>query len=248
VLVSSYASLFQKRGFVPYLIAEFLGVINDNILRMTLGLMALSVGSESQDAVSALGVSAVGAVFMIPFLLFSGIAGHIADSFNKRNVLIATKSLEVLTMLLGLIIIPLGIFWLNLLLLFLLATQATFFSPAKYGFLPEIFTEQQLSRANGVVEMSSYTGIVLGLFFGGVLYNNYATQELTMAYILFAISIVGTTFIFWAPKTSYPGVRQKISYNPWATVIAGARKIHANKMLSLTVGGILVELTAVASW
>jgi acyl-[acyl-carrier-protein]-phospholipid O-acyltransferase/long-chain-fatty-acid--[acyl-carrier-protein] ligase len=238
VLVSSYASLFQKRGFVPYLIAEFLGVINDNILRMTLGLMALSVGSESQDAVSALGVSAVGAVFMIPFLLFSGIAGHIADSFNKRNVLIATKSLEVLTMLLGLIIIPLGIFWLNLLLLFLLATQATFFSPAKYGFLPEIFTEQQLSRANGVVEMSSYTGIVLGLFFGGVLYNNYATQELTMAYILFAISIVGTTFIFWAPKTSYPGVRQKISYNPWATVIAGARKIHANKMLSLTVGGI----------
>jgi acyl-[acyl-carrier-protein]-phospholipid O-acyltransferase / long-chain-fatty-acid--[acyl-carrier-protein] ligase len=240
VLTSSYVNLLKKKGFAFYLVGEFLGVINDNILRMTLGLMALTFGVDkaTPDAVSAMGVSLVGAVFIIPFLVFSGIAGSLADRYNKRIVLIVTKSLEVATMLLALAILPLGIFWLNLVLLFLLATQAAFFSPAKYGFLPEIFTEQQLSRANGIVEMTTYTGIVLGLFLGGLLYSHLADQQLAMAYILLLVSVVGTICMFGSPRTSYPGVKQSVSFNPWSTIITGSRKIYSNTMLVLTVSGI----------
>jgi len=240
VIASSYVNLLKRKGFPFYLIAEFLGVVNDNILRMVLGLMALHVGlvPGSQDAVSAMGVSMVGAVFIIPYLLFSGIAGNIADHFNKRNVLIIAKSLEVFTMFLALFVLPLENFWMNLVILFLLATQSTFFSPAKYGFLPEIFSEQELSRANGVVEMSTYTGIVLGLFFGGLLFSHFAHEQHILAYIMFFISIVGTAAIFAAPQTTYPGIKQRLSYNPWASIVAGSKKIYANTMLSLTVGGI----------
>ncbi|MBP6986635.1 MAG: MFS transporter, partial [Alphaproteobacteria bacterium] len=172
MIASSYVSLLRKPGFASYLIAEFLGVMNDNILRMTLSYMALSIGfvTGAENAVSAMGVAIVGAIFIIPFLLFSGIAGNIADRYNKRTVLIFTKSAEIFTTLLAIFIMPYEIFWLNLIVLFLFATQSTFFSPAKYGFLPEIFTEQELSRANGIVEMSVYTGIILGLFLGGVLF------------------------------------------------------------------------------
>ncbi len=237
---SSYVTLLKKQGFAYYLVAEFLGVINDNILRMTLGLMALTIGTHegAPDAVSAMGVAVVGAVFISPFMLFSGIAGNLADLFNKRMVLIVTKSFEVFTMLLAIVILPMGIFWMNLILLFLLATQAAFFSPAKYGFLPEVFTEQELSRANGIVEMSTYTGIVLGLFFGGVLYSHFMNQQRTMAYIMLAISILGTIFIFGAPRTNYPGVKQELPLNPFASIIAGSRKIYASTVLYLTVGGI----------
>jgi len=233
-------TLLKKQGFAYYLVAEFLGVINDNILRMTLGLMALTIGTHegAPDAVSAMGVAVVGAVFISPFMLFSGIAGNLADLFNKRMVLIVTKSFEVFTMLLAIVILPMGIFWMNLILLFLLATQAAFFSPAKYGFLPEVFTEQELSRANGIVEMSTYTGIVLGLFFGGVLYSHFMNQQRTMAYIMLAISILGTIFIFGAPRTNYPGVKQELPLNPFASIIAGSRKIYASTVLYLTVGGI----------
>lgn len=240
VLTSSYVNILKKKGFPQYLIAEFLGVINDNILRMTLGMMALKGGfvTGSQDAVSAMGVSVVGAVFIIPFILFSGIAGNIADRYNKRTVLIVTKNLEVLTMVLALIILPMEVFWLNLILLFLLATQATFFSPAKYGFLPEIFSEQDLSRANGIVEMSTYTGIVLGLFLGGLLFSLFAHAQHILSYILFTLSVIGAAFVFASPHTTYPGANHKISYNPWSSIIAGSKKIYANTMLSLTVGGI----------
>lgn len=237
---SSYGELLKKQGFAFYLLAEFLGVVNDNILRMVLGLMALTMdyGLENHSAVSAMGVSIVGAVFMVPFLIFSGIAGSIADRYNKRSVLIVTKSLEVVTMLLALVIMPMGVFWLNLVLLFLLATQAAFFSPAKYGFLPEVFTEQELSRANGIVEMSTYTGIVLGLFLGGYLYGHYASSHLSLAYILLAISLVGTAFIFGAPRTPFPGVKQALSFNPFKSIILGSKKIYKNTFLTLTVGGI----------
>ena len=46
-------------------------------------------------------LSLVGAVFMLPFFLFSGYAGHVADVFSKRNVLVVTKAFEIFAMVLG---------------------------------------------------------------------------------------------------------------------------------------------------
>ncbi|MBP6986482.1 MAG: MFS transporter, partial [Alphaproteobacteria bacterium] len=127
---------------------------------------------------------------------------------------------------------------LNLIVLFIFATQSSFFSQAKYGFLPEIFTEQELSRANGIVEMSVYTGIILGLFLGGVLFEQFRDNQQVIAYILFGLSLVGTLSILRAPPTAYQGIKQKLSYNPWSVIIHGAKKIYASKMLLLTVSGI----------
>lgn len=237
----TYKKILKKKGFPFYLTAEFLGALNDNILRMILGLMALEVGLDhgAQDVVSSLGVSAVGAVFILPYLLFSGVAGHLADVYNKRKVLIVTKTLEVFTMLLGLVILPLDIFWLSLLLLFLLATQAAFFSPAKYGILPEIFSERSLSRANGIVEMTTYSAIIFGLFIGGLLYHFFQAQKLYIACFLMLIALIGWAAIFWAPHTPYPGTAKRMSMNPWETIISGVKKILVHKRLILTVSGII---------
>ena len=55
--------------------------------------------------------------------------------------------------------------------LFLIALQATFFSPAKYGILPEMLPDRDLSRANGVLEMSTFVAIVLGTAVGGFMFD-----------------------------------------------------------------------------
>src|SRR5262249_57058091 len=98
----------------------------------------------------------VGVVFILPFLLFSGYAGQVADRFNKRTVLIVTKALEIVAMALA--VVALYAHSLNgmLVVLFLLALQATFFSPAKYGIVPEVLPDGELSRANGLLEMSTF--------------------------------------------------------------------------------------------
>src|SRR4029078_6587149 len=105
------------------------------------------------------------------FLLFSGYAGQLADVYSKRTVLIVSKSLEIVAAGLGLAAFALGHLQLTYVVLFLIALQATFFSPAKYGILPEVLPYSDLSRANGVLEMSTFAAIVLGTAIGSVLFD-----------------------------------------------------------------------------
>src|SRR6202000_778184 len=89
----------------------------------------------------------------------------------------------------------------NLLLvvLFLLATQATFFSPAKYGILPEAFGEAQISRANGLVELTTFVAIVVGTSFGSALYEHWKHAPLTLGLAMLGFAVLGTLFCLHIP-------------------------------------------------
>src|SRR6266852_2805184 len=157
---SSYKELVKSGGFQSFLWTQFLGAYNDNVYKIVVSLLAVEIGDRNGKGGEYL--SLAGVVFIVPFLLFSGYSGHLADVFNKRRVLIATKSLEVISM--GLAIPALVSQRLDLMMavLFLLALQATLFSPAKYGILPEMLPDRDLSHANGLLEMSTFVAIVVG--------------------------------------------------------------------------------------
>ena len=116
-------------------------------------------------------LSLVGIVFILPFLLFSGYAGDLADTQSKRTVLVVTKSLEIVAAGFGLIAFAAGHLNLTYVVLFLISLQATFFSPAKYGILPEILPDADLSRANGMLEMSTFVAIVAGTAIGSLMFD-----------------------------------------------------------------------------
>src|SRR5262249_15739008 len=143
--VGTYRQTLGNRGFQPFLWTQFLGAFNDNLFKMAVSLLAVhaaTAGKAGRD------LSLVGVVFVLPFLLFSGYAGQVADVFSKKRVLVVTKSLEIVAAGLGLAAFLIGYLQLTYLVLFLIALQATFFSPAKYGILPEILPDRDLSRAN----------------------------------------------------------------------------------------------------
>ena len=148
------------------LTAQFLGSFNDNFFKMVVSLFAVSATGETGGGA----LSLIGAIFILPFLLFSGYAGHVADVYSKRSVLIATKLLEVVTMAVGLVAFLSGQFSFLLVVLFLLALQATFFSPAKYSILPELVDARDLARANGLLEMCNFLAIILGTALGSILF------------------------------------------------------------------------------
>ena len=74
----------------------------------------------------------------LPFLLFSGYSGHLADAISKRKVLIGVKVFEIFAMVLGLAAFFSTRIELMLFVLFLMALHSTVFSPAKYGIVPEM--------------------------------------------------------------------------------------------------------------
>src|SRR4051794_31277144 len=128
---AGYSALLTDSRFEAFLWTQFLGAFNDNVYKMIVSLVSVRMAAE---AAGSSYLALAGAVFVIPFLLFAGYAGQLADRFSKTRVLQVTKSFEIVAMLMGIAALMTGRIDLLLLVLFLLATQANFFSPAKYGF------------------------------------------------------------------------------------------------------------------
>ena len=156
-------TLRGDRSFWSFAATQFLGAFNDNAFKQMILLVAV-------DASSSGGFQAIASgLFALPFILFSGVAGWLSDRHGKREIIVWMKVAEVVVMGLGVLAFMIGNISFLLAILFLMGTQSAFFGPAKYGILPEMLSESNLSPANGVVAMTTFLSIILGMASGGFL-------------------------------------------------------------------------------
>ncbi len=144
---------------------QFLGAFNDNLFKQLILLLALKMADRDLQPVAM-------AIFSIPFLLLSGVAGFLSDRHSKRTIIVASKVAEIGVMSLGLVaFLCFGQFGFAGLLavLALMATQSTFFGPGKYGILPEMLRATDLPRANGIILMTTFLAIIFGTAAAGYL-------------------------------------------------------------------------------
>src|ERR1051326_996462 len=194
MVASSYREVLKPVGFQSFLWTQFLGAYNDNVYKILVSLLAVEIGARNGHGSEYL--SLAGVIFITPFLLFSGYSGYLADAFNKRRVLIATKSLEVVSMSLAIPALVSHRIDLMMAVLFLLALQATLFSPAKYGILPEMLPDRDLSRANGLLEMSTFVAVVIGTSSGTFLFSAWKHQPWKIGAVMLGVAVAGTLTSF----------------------------------------------------
>ena len=157
-------------SFAGYLTTQFLGAFNDNLFKQLLLLLAIPTAAQiaAGEGTDSQGVATI--VFGLPFVLFSGVAGFLADKHGKRTIMFAAKVAEIGVMGLGLAAfyyapqIGFAGLWT---VLFLMGLQSTFFGPAKYGILPEMLRPDALPRANGLVLMTTFVAIIIGTALAG---------------------------------------------------------------------------------
>src|SRR5216117_1997924 len=207
----SYRDTLTRPGLQPFLWTQFLGAFNDNLFKIVVSLVAVHAASGAD---SGRALSLVGAIFILPFLLFSGYAGQVADIYSKRTVLVVTKSLEIVATGLGLLAFVLGRLEITYVVLFLFALQATFFSPAKYGILPEMLPDSELSRANGVLEMTTFAAIVLGTAFGSFMFDAWHHRLFLVGIIVVLIAVAGTGLSFRIPDVRAASPGRRVTVNP----------------------------------
>src|ERR1043166_4181155 len=186
---SGFARLLKNRGFQAFLWTQFLGAFNDNIYKMIVSLRAVHVAAGTNASSQYLALT--GAVFVIPFLLFSGYSGHLADAISKRTVLISVKAFEIFAMALGFAAFFSHRIELMLVVLFLMARHSTIFSPAKYGIVPEMLGDKDLSRANALLEMSTFVAIILGTSIGSFLFTMWKYQPWKMGVATVVVAAAG---------------------------------------------------------
>ena len=184
------------RGFLSLLAAQFCGAVNDNVLKQILVFMVgsgLWVGKLGQG-----GAGYVALCLTVPFILVSGFAGQVADRHSKQRVMFFVKVTEIPIAFLAGIGFYLQNLWLTLAAFLALATQSSFFGPAKNGVIPELVEEADLSRANGMINMLTNIAIILGTIIGGPISDMYFPKGDSVSAVrwapgvaLVAVAIVG---------------------------------------------------------
>ncbi|MHC4616504.1 MAG: acyl-[ACP]--phospholipid O-acyltransferase [Planctomycetota bacterium] len=176
------------RSFRWFNATQFLGVLNDNIFRLLVILFLIRLkGREQATNVGAI----VGAIFVVPFLLFSAFAGKLADRHSKRNIIVAAKVAEVVLMVIGCVVFMLHSAAAVYAVFFLMAAQSAFFGPSKYGIVPELVATEQLSRANGLLKALTYSAIVIGAASGIMLSQAMGGHYALTGLVCVAIAAVG---------------------------------------------------------
>jgi acyl-[acyl-carrier-protein]-phospholipid O-acyltransferase/long-chain-fatty-acid--[acyl-carrier-protein] ligase len=233
--VSSYRETLRHRGFQPFLWTQFLGAVNDNLFKIVVTMLAVGGASAASEGRA---VALVGALFILPFLLFSGYAGQLADAFSKRTVLVVTKMLEVVVMGLGLVALAAGHLEAAYAVLFLMALHSTFFSPAKYGILPETLPESELSRANGLLEMSTFVAIVIGTAAGGFLFDVWRDRLWLIGALALVLAVVGLASSVGIRRVPAAAPHQRIDWNPFGEIRDGMVRLWGDRVLWPTVIGL----------
>lgn len=234
------------------LLAQFFGAFNDNAWKiMVFTLATRGIASAANlEASSQLQATLTLLLFLIPMLIFSIPAGAIADRMSKRSVIIGTKLLEVVLMAgatLSLAVAPLHL-TLPYLLLAMMGAQSALFGPAKYGIMPEVLSESDLSRGNGLLEMWSMLAIIIGTGLGPTLLAADKAGKLPHwswlgPFWLTLLSIIGLIGAFTVPKVA---PASKESHGMLQTVKRAWNAAHRDKVLWVAILGNIAYWVAIS--
>ena len=165
---SQFALLKTKR-FLPLFMTQFLGAFNDNVFKNALIILITYFAADKLGVDSRILVTAAAGLFILPFFLFSALAGQLVDKFEKSGFIRRIKILEIILMILASIGFYMENVTILMTVLFMMGVQSAFFGPVKYSILPDILKKDELIGANALVEAGTFLAILLGTILGGVL-------------------------------------------------------------------------------
>ena len=224
-----------QRSFWSLIVTQFQGAFSDNALKnlVLFGVVAMGLPEGQRERLAVL----VGALFSIPFILFSMAGGYLADKYSKRSVTIGTKAFEILVMLVALAGLASGNLMVQLAAVFLISTQAALFGPSKYGLLPELVSQERLSWGNGVLELGTFLAIITGTMAAGFLSEAFSGRQFWSGSILVGLAAAGlwTSLGILRVPPADPGKTFRL--NPLSDLAQKVRYIRDDRVLFLAVLG-----------
>ncbi|QBR84054.1 MFS transporter [Legionella israelensis] len=191
--------LLRKQHFLPLFLTQFFGAFNDNAFKLAM-LTLISYNLSHSQVQSERYQAIAGALFTLPFFLFSATAGQIADKLDKAKMSRYLKGFELLLMMIG----GMGLYFGHIALLMITLTgmgiHSSFFGPIKYAILPDHLPKSSLLGATGLIESSTFLAILLGTTLGTLaIGTDKGSTYLAILLTNFA-AVAGLTSSFFIPK------------------------------------------------
>ena len=230
-------TLLKQRRFAPFFWTQFLGAGNDNHFKFAFTVMVTYQLQVSWLTPQMAGL-VIGALFILPFLLFSATSGQITDKYDKTRVIRFVKNLEI-----GIMVLAAYGFWIAspyvlLACVFLMGLHSTIFGPVKFAYLPQHLNERELTGGNGMVEMGTFVAILLGQVAGGLL---VAIPEVGRHYVAFAciaLALIGRVTAQAVPASPSTDPELVINWNPVTETWRNLQLAHANIVVFRSLLGI----------
>src|SRR4051795_6198481 len=121
-----------KRRFLPLFVTQSFGAFNDNLFKTAM-VMLVTYHLYQDPAHEASFNAIAGALFILPFFLFSALAGQLADTHDKTRIIRIIKTAEIFIMIGGAVGLLMGSITLLLVALFAMGVHSSFFGPIKYA-------------------------------------------------------------------------------------------------------------------
>jgi MFS family permease len=185
--------LLRQRRFAPLFVTQLLNAFNDNLYKnaMVLFVVYSVYNSETAETIFS-GVASF--VFILPFFIFSALAGQLADMRDKAIIIRLVKAAEIGIMTVG--AIGLMMAWqgwltesaaipLMMVALFCMGVHSTFFGPIKYAILPQHLHKDEVLVGTGFVEAGTYLAIM-----GGTILAGFVPVEVA-ALLIIVIAVLG---------------------------------------------------------
>ncbi len=192
----SQFTLLRTRRFLPFFITQLLGAFNDNIFKQSLILAILY--KLTIDGDRSIWVNLCALLFILPFFLFSALAGQFGEKFNKDALIRAIKIGEIVIMSVGATGFLTNHLELMLLALFAMGTHSALFGPVKYSIMPQALHDDELVGGNGLVEMGTFLAILAGTIGAGVMMSSTHYAPVV------AVAIVGVAVLGYLASRSIP--------------------------------------------
>lgn len=208
----SQFALLSSQRFLPYFVTQALGAFNDNLFKNAL-LLLITFGGLAAQEDTALYTNLAAGLFILPFFLFSPIAGQIADKHEKSQLIRYVKALEIVIMGLAATALFLDNPIILLALLFLMGLQSALFGPVKFALLPQHLKEEELVGGNALVEMGTFLAILGGTITAGLLFDLEQAKG-WIALGLVAFSLFGYATSRYIPHAPANNPSLIINWNP----------------------------------
>ncbi len=226
--------LLAKKRFAPLFGVQFLGALNDNLFKNTMVIMiAFKAANEAE---SGMLINLAAGLFILPFFLFSTVAGQISDKFEKSRIMRIIKTAEIGIMAIGAVGFYTGHNVLLFITLFLMGIHSAFFGPAKYSILPQHLKESELTNGNALVEMGTFLAILIGTLAGGLLAGKHNVHAISAG--ILGVAMAGYLASRWIPIAPAMAPDLKLHWNPFTESLALTRIIRKQPAVFNSILGI----------
>jgi 1-acyl-sn-glycerol-3-phosphate acyltransferase len=230
-------ALLRQRRFAPFFWTQFSGAANDNLFKFAFTVMVTYQLSVSWLPPAMAGL-VIGALFILPFLLFSATSGQLTDKYDKTKMIRFVKNMEIAIMLVAAVGFMTDNVPILLLCTFLMGVHSTLFGPVKFAYMPQVLSERELTGGNGMVEMGTFVAILLGNVAGGLLVAIPGIGHTTVAVACVLAAVAGRAVAQFIPSVPATDPGLTINWNPFTETWRNLKLAHENIVVFRSLLGI----------